>query len=143
MHHVLLYVSTSWLGHIPNGTAREDALKLRGLMEVETKRNTTKRKVTDPDGIHEVEMRKAEIRSTNSFKFVSCMASNFTVSDHQLQHYAEDKRTCRHIAICQYFGERIDSADKEMLRAYCDGMCDVSDTFLSKRPHTVHAHHQG
>lgn len=54
-----------------HGSAREDALRLRGLMEIDAKRNATKRKTADPSGIHEEAMRKANLRGMNSFKFVS------------------------------------------------------------------------
>lgn len=43
----------------------------------------------------------------------------------QLQQYAEDVGTCRHVRICQYFGEQIAETNPETVLSYCDGMCDV------------------
>ncbi|KAF8311027.1 P-loop containing nucleoside triphosphate hydrolase protein [Cantharellus anzutake] len=41
--------------------------------------------------------------------------------------YAENTGICRHVLICQYFGEVIDFQDKDLVKvAYCDKMCDVS-----------------
>ena len=34
-------------------------------------------------------------------------------------------------SICRYFGEKIDDTDAEVLKTYCDGMCDVSRPFSS------------
>ncbi|KAI6044873.1 P-loop containing nucleoside triphosphate hydrolase protein [Pisolithus marmoratus] len=42
-----------------------------------------------------------------------------------LADYAEDVTTCRHVLICKYFGETIDTADEEMMKSLCDKMCDV------------------
>ncbi|KAF8349509.1 P-loop containing nucleoside triphosphate hydrolase protein [Amanita rubescens] len=39
--------------------------------------------------------------------------------------FAEGTTTCRHISICQYFGERIDTNDATVLQKYCNNMCDV------------------
>lgn len=60
----------------------------------------------------------------NSLKAVSwhVLRSKLTV---QLQQYAEDLATCRHIGICKFFGEEIDPKDPETIKSYCDGMCDV------------------
>ena len=44
----------------------------------------------------------------------------------KVQHYAESNDTCRHVAICRYFGEKIDAEDKVVRKAYCDNLCDVS-----------------
>lgn len=60
----------------------------------------------------------------NSFKSV-CLSSSDLEADSQLQEYAEDVDTCRHIGICRFFGEDIDTEDPETLASYCDGMCDV------------------
>ncbi|EJT51651.1 ATP dependent DNA helicase [Trichosporon asahii var. asahii CBS 2479] len=38
--------------------------------------------------------------------------------------FAEDTSTCRHIGVCRYFGEIIET-DPDTVKAYCDGMCDV------------------
>jgi hypothetical protein len=68
MYYCKCYIRIQSVSHY---TAREDALRLRGLMETDTKRNAAKRKATDPDGTHDMAMRKADIRGMNSFKFVS------------------------------------------------------------------------
>ncbi|KAG1735230.1 P-loop containing nucleoside triphosphate hydrolase protein [Suillus lakei] len=39
--------------------------------------------------------------------------------------YAENATMCRHVSICKYFGEQIDASDKEVVKSYCDNMCDV------------------
>ncbi|KAH9936113.1 P-loop containing nucleoside triphosphate hydrolase protein, partial [Fomitopsis serialis] len=39
--------------------------------------------------------------------------------------FAESVHLCRHVIICRYFGERIASDDPDVLKAYCNGMCDV------------------
>ncbi|KAJ7133631.1 P-loop containing nucleoside triphosphate hydrolase protein [Mycena epipterygia] len=38
---------------------------------------------------------------------------------------AESTEICRHVAICRYFGEPIDLADEEVVRKYCNKMCDI------------------
>lgn len=64
--------------------------------------------------------------------------------------YAENTDTCRHVVsareletcftlhidlfnqlICGYFGEIIDHEDPEVVKEYCDMMCDVSFVFLT------------
>ncbi|KAJ9126428.1 hypothetical protein QFC24_002171 [Naganishia onofrii] len=42
-----------------------------------------------------------------------------------VQHYAEDTKTCRHVAICRYFGEKIDETDSSIAGLYCQKMCDI------------------
>ncbi|KAG1841899.1 P-loop containing nucleoside triphosphate hydrolase protein [Suillus subalutaceus] len=42
-----------------------------------------------------------------------------------LINYAENATMCRHVSICKYFGEKIDTSDKEVVKSYCDNMCDV------------------
>ncbi|KAG6847544.1 hypothetical protein H0H93_007453, partial [Arthromyces matolae] len=42
-----------------------------------------------------------------------------------LYQFAESVETCRHVSICRYFGEVIDTKDVEVLKRYCDNMCDV------------------
>ena len=49
----------------------------------------------------------------------------------QVQQFAEDDRTCRHVAICRYFGEVIDARNEEVLEAYCNKMCDVREFSFS------------
>ncbi|KAG1906679.1 P-loop containing nucleoside triphosphate hydrolase protein [Suillus fuscotomentosus] len=39
--------------------------------------------------------------------------------------YAENVTMCRHVSICKYFGETIDTSDKEVVKSYCNNMCDV------------------
>ncbi|KAJ3565766.1 hypothetical protein NP233_g7433 [Leucocoprinus birnbaumii] len=48
-----------------------------------------------------------------------------TSSLDELIQYAENVTTCRHITICQYFGEIVDSNDPEVVEAYCNDMCDA------------------
>ncbi|KZT11848.1 ATP-dependent DNA helicase [Laetiporus sulphureus 93-53] len=42
-----------------------------------------------------------------------------------LINFAEGVDTCRHVAICKYFGEKIDSSKPEVVKRYCNDMCDV------------------
>jgi hypothetical protein len=45
----------------------------------------------------------------------------------QLQaNFVENIKTCRHVQVCRYFGERIDLKKEGMLEKLCNGMCDVS-----------------
>ncbi|KIK69828.1 hypothetical protein GYMLUDRAFT_34238 [Collybiopsis luxurians FD-317 M1] len=39
--------------------------------------------------------------------------------------YAEGTAVCRHISICRYFGEEVDGRDPEVVKEYCNMMCDV------------------
>ncbi|ORY42443.1 P-loop containing nucleoside triphosphate hydrolase protein [Leucosporidium creatinivorum] len=39
-----------------------------------------------------------------------------------LTHYAEDVKTCRHILICRYFGEKVTQSDAA---SYCTRLCDI------------------
>lgn len=59
----------------------------------------------------------------NSFKAVSSDLAGRLLTL-QLQNYAEDTRTCRHVGVCRFFGEKIET-DPDTVKAYCDGMCDV------------------
>ncbi|KAL1676897.1 P-loop containing nucleoside triphosphate hydrolase protein [Schizophyllum commune] len=43
----------------------------------------------------------------------------------ELVTFAHKADTCRHVAICRYFGEHIDARDPETVKQYCDKMCDV------------------
>ncbi|KAG1788144.1 P-loop containing nucleoside triphosphate hydrolase protein [Suillus plorans] len=38
--------------------------------------------------------------------------------------YTENVTMCRHVSICKYFGETIDTSDKEVVKSYCNNMCD-------------------
>ncbi|KAJ7034020.1 ATP-dependent DNA helicase [Mycena alexandri] len=42
-----------------------------------------------------------------------------------LVQFAESTDICRHVAICRYFGEPIDMADTEVVKKYCNRMCDI------------------
>ncbi|RPD77979.1 ATP-dependent DNA helicase [Lentinus tigrinus ALCF2SS1-7] len=42
-----------------------------------------------------------------------------------LLNFAENVNTCRHVLICRYFGEKINARDAEIVKTYCDKMCDV------------------
>ncbi|TFK33046.1 P-loop containing nucleoside triphosphate hydrolase protein [Crucibulum laeve] len=39
--------------------------------------------------------------------------------------FAESAEVCRHVAICRYFGETINTDDANVVKGYCDLMCDV------------------
>ncbi|KAF9046112.1 P-loop containing nucleoside triphosphate hydrolase protein, partial [Panaeolus papilionaceus] len=39
--------------------------------------------------------------------------------------FAESSKLCRHVSICRYFGEPIDETNEELLKIYCNKMCDV------------------
>ncbi|TFY83198.1 hypothetical protein EWM64_g814 [Hericium alpestre] len=39
--------------------------------------------------------------------------------------FAERLDICRHVAVCRYFGESIDTTNPEVAKSYCDKMCDV------------------
>ncbi|KAH9979944.1 ATP-dependent DNA helicase [Lactifluus volemus] len=39
--------------------------------------------------------------------------------------FAENLNVCRHVLICRYFGETVDIRDTNVVRSYCDNMCDV------------------
>uniref|UniRef100_D8PXX1 ATP-dependent DNA helicase n=1 Tax=Schizophyllum commune (strain H4-8 / FGSC 9210) TaxID=578458 RepID=D8PXX1_SCHCM len=43
----------------------------------------------------------------------------------ELVTFAHKADTCRHVAICRYFGEHIDARDPAVVKQYCDKMCDV------------------
>ncbi|KAJ7160113.1 ATP-dependent DNA helicase [Mycena filopes] len=42
-----------------------------------------------------------------------------------LVEFAESTEICRHVAICRYFGEPIDTKDKDVVGKYCNKMCDI------------------
>ncbi|KAI0269956.1 ATP-dependent DNA helicase [Gloeopeniophorella convolvens] len=42
-----------------------------------------------------------------------------------LVNFAENTDVCRHILICRYFGEVVDARDADIVKSYCDNMCDV------------------
>ncbi|KII90932.1 hypothetical protein PLICRDRAFT_174284 [Plicaturopsis crispa FD-325 SS-3] len=42
-----------------------------------------------------------------------------------LVNFAESSITCRHVSICRYFGEHIDSNDTGLVKRYCNAMCDL------------------
>ncbi|GHJ89818.1 hypothetical protein NliqN6_6220 [Naganishia liquefaciens] len=85
--------------------SREDAWRLRRLVMMEEgrkKKGKEKESSETDDDLHS---------GLDSFKTV--------------QHFAEDTKTCRHIAICRYFGEKIDEQDPAITELYCRKMCDV------------------
>ncbi|TRM60632.1 P-loop containing nucleoside triphosphate hydrolase protein [Schizophyllum amplum] len=43
----------------------------------------------------------------------------------ELVSFAHRTDTCRHVSICRYFGEVIDARDAEVVKGYCNKMCDV------------------
>ncbi|KAG7562648.1 hypothetical protein FFLO_01915 [Filobasidium floriforme] len=83
--------------------SREDAVRLRRLVNMES----GKKKHSKPEDDDELD----EHSGVDSFK--------------QVQHYAEATTLCRHVAICRYFGEKIDEANPVTAKNYCDNMCDV------------------
>lgn len=95
--------------------SREDAVRLRRLVQMEQNRSNNKKEKSGSDD-DEVDIH----RGVNSFKMV--------------QHFAESTTLCRHVAVCRYFGEKIDETDPEIAKLYCDGMCDVC-----KNPERVRA----
>ncbi|WOO84796.1 ATP-dependent DNA helicase Q5 [Vanrija pseudolonga] len=84
--------------------SREDASRLRGLIDSEASRSKR-------DGHDQMTVDRNKLRMVNSFK--------------ALQMYAEATGLCRHIAICRYFGERLDDVTPEIKAKYCNGLCDV------------------
>ncbi|KAF8895592.1 P-loop containing nucleoside triphosphate hydrolase protein [Infundibulicybe gibba] len=48
-----------------------------------------------------------------------------TESLSELVKFAESIDICRHVLICRYFGESIDSSNPKTVKQYCDAMCDV------------------
>ncbi|KDQ62727.1 hypothetical protein JAAARDRAFT_66384 [Jaapia argillacea MUCL 33604] len=42
-----------------------------------------------------------------------------------LTNFAENVNLCRHVSICRYFGEPIDEKNEELVKKYCNFMCDV------------------
>ncbi|GBE85105.1 ATP-dependent DNA helicase [Sparassis crispa] len=42
-----------------------------------------------------------------------------------LVNFSESVTVCRHVSVCRYFGESIDTNDPVVAKRYCDGMCDV------------------
>lgn len=82
---------------------REDALRVRGLLSrSHAKRQDTARMIGAPEPSQ---------RTGDSFQ--------------GLVDYAEDTTTCRHVLICKYLGETIDTADEGLMKSLCDKMCDV------------------
>ncbi|KAL7409715.1 P-loop containing nucleoside triphosphate hydrolase protein [Mrakia frigida] len=81
--------------------SREDGLKIQSLVSQE--KGKGKKKDSFPEG--------GEERGEESLTALIKLAESTTL--------------CRHIAVCRFFGERINEADPVMLKAYCSGMCDV------------------
>lgn len=42
-----------------------------------------------------------------------------------LINFAESVHVCRHVSVCRYFGEQIDTGNPATMESYCDSMCDV------------------
>ncbi|KAL4081135.1 P-loop containing nucleoside triphosphate hydrolase protein [Scleroderma citrinum] len=83
--------------------SREDTLRLRRLIsETRAKRQEAARAMTGPEPSQ---------RSEDSLQ--------------KLIDFAEAVDTCRHVSICRYFGETIDTTDEEIVKSLCDKMCDV------------------
>ncbi|WVQ98604.1 hypothetical protein IAU59_005734 [Kwoniella sp. CBS 9459] len=82
--------------------SREDAQKVRRQHEMNQQKKRKHGAEEDPENT---------MSPVNSFK--------------SLQHFLETTRRCRHIGICQYFGEKIDVSSQKSQLEYCEGMCDV------------------
>lgn len=116
---LLYYCWFLYMGHRSlTFKAREDAFKLRGLISKEA--DKAKR-----DGNDQTTLERGKLRMLNSFKAVNHPCFSDLADPQQLQHYAENVGTCRHINICRYFGEQIDNVTDVLREKYCDGMCDV------------------
>lgn len=85
----------------------------------------------------------------------------------KLLKFAESTEICRHVvsalstldpqfsslivigraqSICRYFGEPIDTNDTDIVKRYCNSMCDVCTVLspsLSLASYRIHPHHQG
>ncbi|KAH9992057.1 P-loop containing nucleoside triphosphate hydrolase protein [Russula vinacea] len=83
--------------------AREDMFRARKLISMSyTRRQVTADRNNDPPPSQ---------RATDSFS--------------ALVDFAEGVDVCRHILICRYFGETVNAQDPELVRSFCDNMCDV------------------
>ncbi|WVF72326.1 hypothetical protein IAT40_007139 [Kwoniella sp. CBS 6097] len=82
--------------------SREDAKKVRWQHEMNRQKKRKHGAEEDPENT---------MSPVNSFK--------------SLQHFLETTGKCRHVGICQYFGERIDVSSQRSQLEYCEGMCDV------------------
>ncbi|KAI0248645.1 P-loop containing nucleoside triphosphate hydrolase protein, partial [Lactifluus subvellereus] len=83
--------------------SREDMVRVKKLVSMsQTRRQATADKNNDPPPSQ---------RATDSFS--------------ALVDFAENMNVCRHISVCRYFGETVDARDAEVVRSYCDNMCDV------------------
>ncbi|KAH7102811.1 ATP-dependent DNA helicase [Auriculariales sp. MPI-PUGE-AT-0066] len=83
--------------------SREDATRVRALQRKTKQERTAKVKLQDgpdPD-------RQAQKSLNALLKFI------------------EGTTLCRHIAICRYFGEKIDVNDPQVRQQYCQKMCDI------------------
>ncbi|KAI9460272.1 ATP-dependent DNA helicase [Russula earlei] len=86
-----------------NRRSREDMLRVRRLVSMShTRRQATAERNNEPPPSQ---------RSTDSFS--------------ALVNFSENTDICRHISICRYFGETIDTQDTEVAQSYCENMCDV------------------
>ncbi|KDQ20898.1 hypothetical protein BOTBODRAFT_321879 [Botryobasidium botryosum FD-172 SS1] len=47
-----------------------------------------------------------------------------------LINFAENTSVCRHVLICRYFGEVVDTSDEDVRKSYCNQMCDVRRFFF-------------
>ncbi|OCF39886.1 hypothetical protein I317_06323 [Kwoniella heveanensis CBS 569] len=82
--------------------SREDAKKVRWHHEMNQQKKRKHGAEEDPENA---------MSPVNSFK--------------SLQHFLEATGKCRHVGICQYFGEKIDVSSQRSQLEYCEGMCDV------------------
>ncbi|KAH0826214.1 P-loop containing nucleoside triphosphate hydrolase protein [Lanmaoa asiatica] len=85
------------------GLAREDALRLRKLVSsAHARRQDATSSKNGPEPSQ---------RSIDSLGALVSLVENVT--------------TCRHVSMCRYFGEIIDTADDDVMESVCDKMCDV------------------
>jgi hypothetical protein len=122
--------------------AREDGMKVQSFIEKD-KANNKKNKQGNPD---EQGRGAASLAAVSlPFRGIACLVllrseENLgltSLHDGQLVALAESSKICRHVSICRYFGEKIDEKKPELLKAYCNNMCDVcrsADASLSLFP---------
>uniref|UniRef100_A0A0W0F6T6 ATP-dependent DNA helicase n=1 Tax=Moniliophthora roreri TaxID=221103 RepID=A0A0W0F6T6_MONRR len=100
VHPPFTNLRVNWTGR--SMRTREDAVRVRRWV---SDSHSKRVEHTDPDG------------PPPSQRSISSLS--------ELVNYAENTDVCRHVSICRYFGETIDADDPEVVKSYCDMMCDV------------------
>ncbi|KAG8801512.1 hypothetical protein FRC16_000296 [Serendipita sp. 398] len=78
-----------------------------------------------------VRVQKFVLASSNRTAGSTGQSNDNTVGKHAekslvaLIKFAESTSVCRHVAICRFFGETIDTSNEVVAKAYCDRFCDV------------------